>query len=172
MPRRLLEEKNVSIYDVNRGGDITYHGPGQLVGYPIMDLNSHGRDIHEFVWKVQEVIIRLLYQHYGAEACRGERAYTGVWVGEDKIAAIGIAVRKWVTMHGFALNVNTDLDHFRWIVPCGIVDKGVTSLQKLTGSMRPLEEVAALVIQHFCDVFGMHPFERAVGEVSATRVTC
>jgi lipoyl(octanoyl) transferase len=161
---QLLQDLGIQVHDANRGGDVTYHGPGQLVGYPILDLKNHGQDIRHYVWKVQEVIIRLLGQTYGIQADRG--SHVGVWVGEDKIAAIGHAVRRWVTMHGFALNVNTDLEHFGWIIPCGITDKGVTSLQKLTGSQLSMDEVGALTIEYFCEVFGMHPVHRAVQELT------
>lgn len=157
MPGELLEANGVSIYEVSRGGDVTYHGPGQIVGYPILDINKHGKDIKQYVWKLEEVIIRLLKEEYGITAHREEKKYTGVWVGDEKITAIGIAVKHWVTMHGFAFNINTNLDHFRWIIPCGITDKGVTSLQKLTGQAQDFEALNGQVIQYFCEVFGMQP---------------
>ncbi len=149
-----LEEMGVKIYDVNRGGDITYHGPGQIVGYPVIDLNNIGRDIKEFVWKVEEVFIRLLDREYGIAAEREEKKYTGVWVEDSKITAIGIAVRQWVTMHGFAFNVNTDLSHFGWINPCGITDRGVTSLRQLTGQKQDMRKLFSKVSEYFCQVFG------------------
>lgn len=123
VPEDVLKSKGVTIYEVSRGGDVTYHGPGQIVGYPIMDLKKHGRDIRNFVWKIEEVFIRLLKEQYGIVAHREEKKYTGVWVGEEKITAIGIAVKHWTTMHGFAFNVNTNLDHFKWIIPCGLADR-------------------------------------------------
>lgn len=153
LPRDLLREQGIGVYDVTRGGDVTYHGPGQVVGYPIMDLNHHGRDIKEFVWKIEEVFIRLLQREYGIAAHREEKKYTGVWVGDAKITAIGIAVKRWVTMHGFAFNVNTDLEHFKWINPCGITDKGVTSLQRLVGHVLDFEELNRQVAAYFSEVF-------------------
>lgn len=149
----MLKTMGVEVYDISRGGDVTYHGPGQLVGYPIMDLGNMGKDIKDFVWKVEEVFIRLLKQEYGIHAERDEKKYTGVWVGKDKITAIGIAVKKWVTMHGFAFNVNTDLSHFNWIVPCGITDKGVTSLEKILGQAVDFQRLSQKVAEAFCQVF-------------------
>lgn len=156
-PKQALESKGVSIYEVSRGGDVTYHGPGQIVGYPIMDLNNFGKDIKNFVYKIEEVFIRLLKNEYSIEANRDENKYTGVWVGNEKITAIGIAVKHWVTMHGFAFNVSTDLEHFKWINPCGITDKGVTSLQKLLGCQLDFEELNKQVFHYFCDVFKLQP---------------
>lgn len=153
--REWLASKGVSVYPVSRGGDVTYHGPGQIVGYPIMDLTGHGRDIRDFVAKVKNVFIRLLAEEYGIEATGGDQKYTGVFVGNQKITAIGIAVRRWVTMHGFAFNVNTDLSHFDWIVPCGLADKGVTSLEKLLGEPQDFDRMNEIVAGYFCKVFGM-----------------
>ena len=153
--REWLADHGVSVYSVSRGGDVTYHGPGQIVGYPIMDLNYHGRDIRGFVSRLKDVFIRLLAEEYGIEATGGEREYTGVFVGDQKITAIGIAVKRWVTMHGFAFNVNTDLSHFDWIVPCGLADKGVTSLEKLVGSPQDFEGMNEMVARYFCEIFGM-----------------
>jgi lipoyl(octanoyl) transferase len=150
-----LKSNGIDIYEVSRGGDVTYHGPGQIVGYPIMDLNNHGRDIHDFVWKLQETIISLLQEEYNLTVRRDVKKYTGVWVGEEKITAIGIAVKNWVTMHGFAFNVNTRLEHFQWIVPCGITDRGVTSLEKILGSPQDLEKVNQQVVEYFCKAFQM-----------------
>lgn len=152
-----LKKKGVSVYEVSRGGDVTYHGPGQLVGYPVMDLNLHGRDIKAFVQGIEEVFISMLGKEYGIKAYRDEKKYTGVWVDESKITAIGIAVKKWVTMHGFAFNINTDMEHFRWINPCGITDRGVTSLQKLSGERADFEAVTDLVTDYFCRIFDMKP---------------
>lgn len=152
-----LRALGVSVYEINRGGDVTYHGPGQLVGYPIMDLADRGKDVRSFVEGLEEVFIRLLAAKYGIEAHREERKYTGVWVGDDKITAIGIAVKRWVTMHGFAFNVNTDLSHFQWINPCGITDRGVTSLAKLLGGPQDLDRVREEVAASFCAVFGCQP---------------
>ena len=148
-----LKAEGVSIYEVNRGGDVTYHGPGQIVGYPIMDLNGYGKDVKDFVGKVEEVFIRVLDVEYGIQAWRDEKKYTGVWVENEKITAIGIAVKHWITMHGFAFNVNTQLSHFNWIVPCGITDKGVTSLKKLVGYELDFKLLSQKVAEYFCQVF-------------------
>ena len=155
LPTDELKAAGVEIFDVNRGGDVTYHGPGQIVGYPIMDLNDYGRDIKDYVGKIEEIFIRLLKEDYNITARRDEKKYTGVWVQNSKITAIGIAVKRWVTMHGFAFNVNTELNHFRWINPCGITDKGVTSLQKLLGRAEDYEKLNERVIWYFTQVFGL-----------------
>lgn len=165
VPPELLNSSGICVYEVSRGGDVTYHGPGQIVGYPIVDLNNHGKDIKEFVWKIEEIFIRLLENEYKIRAHREEKVYTGVWVGNEKITAIGIAVKRWVTMHGFAFNVNTNLDHFKWIIPCGITDKGVTSLQKLTGHLQDFDRLNELVIKYFCEVFGYQPEVKDVKEL-------
>ena len=162
LKKDILEKRSINIYEVTRGGDVTYHGPGQLVGYLIFDLKDHGRDIKEFVWKIQEVFIRFLRSEYEIESCRDDRTYTGVWVGNDKLTAIGIAVSRWVTMHGFSFNINTNMDHYQWINPCGITDKGVTSLERLTGSKQNLDTIADKIALLFCEIFGMeyHPADR------------
>lgn len=157
LPKGKLDEQKVNIYEVSRGGDVTYHGPGQIVGYPIVDLKNFNKDIKDFVWKVEEVFIRLLKDQFGLTAQREEKKYTGVWVGDEKITAIGLAVKNWVTMHGFAFNVNTNLEHFKWIKPCGITDRGVTSLEKLTGSSHDYENLIYLVAEYFCEVFRLEP---------------
>lgn len=151
--KEYLESLGVSIYEVTRGGDVTYHGPGQIVGYPIMNLETYGKDIKQFIWKLEEVFIRLLKDLYMIEATRDEKKYTGVWVGDEKITAIGVAVKHWVTMHGFAFNVNTDLSHFNWINPCGITDKGVTSVQKLLGHEVDFEAIKIKISEYFMNVF-------------------
>lgn len=130
--RELLEKSGVEIFEINRGGEATYHGPGQLVGYFIADIRTLGRDVHRFVSNIEQVIIDYLAEEHGIEAGRDPK-HRGVWIGDEKIAAVGIAIREGVSMHGFAFNITTDLSHFRWIIPCGIPDKGVTSLEKLTG---------------------------------------
>ena len=155
--QKYLAEHGIKIYEVNRGGDVTYHGPGQIVGYPIMNLSKWG--VKEFVWKIEEVFIRLLQEEYGLTAHREEKKYTGVWVENQKITAIGIHVSKWVTTHGFAFNVNTDLSHFQWINPCGITDKGVTSVQQLTGEKQDFAKVSRMVVEYFCKVFDMEAVE-------------
>lgn len=158
-PGETLEAMGIKVYEVTRGGDVTYHGPGQIVGYPIMDLGCHGKDIRKFVWNIEEVFIRLLDEEYGIKAHREDKKYTGIWVGDEKITAIGIAVKRWVTMHGFAFNVNTNLEHFNLIIPCGISNRGVTSLQKLVGYPLDFEKLNTQVAGYFCQVFGMEPLD-------------
>ena len=138
---------------IDRGGDITYHGPGQIVGYPILDLDRHFTDIHKYLRYLEEVLIRVCAD-YGFEVGRID-GLTGVWIGDEKIAALGIRCSRWVTMHGFAFNVNTNLEYFNNIVPCGIQDKAVTSLQKLTGREIELNEVKEKIVFHFEKVFGV-----------------
>lgn len=154
LPLDTLEANGVKIYEVSRGGDVTYHGPGQVIGYPIVDITEQGRDIKQFVWNVEEIFIRLLAREFGITAHREEKKFTGVWVGDEKITAIGIAVKKWVTMHGFAFNVSTDLEHFSWINPCGITDRGVTSVKKILNRTIGQGIAEDLVIKYFCEVFG------------------
>ncbi|MDX1582061.1 MAG: lipoyl(octanoyl) transferase LipB [Thermoanaerobaculia bacterium] len=146
-----LESCGVRFYETTRGGDITYHGPGQLVGYPIIHLGEGRRDIRKYVTAVEEVLIRVAHD-FGIEATRSE-SERGVWVGDEKLAALGVRISRWTTSHGFALNVTTNLDHFRLITPCGIADKGVTSLQKLTGRQIDMEDVIRRVESHFQDIF-------------------
>ncbi len=152
-----LHSLGVRVYNVSRGGDVTYHGPGQIVGYPIMDLKNYGRSIKGFVERIEKVFISLLDKEYGISAEAGDDRYTGVWVGNEKITAIGIAVKRWVTMHGFAFNVNTQLEHFKWIVPCGLSDRGVTSLEKLTGIRQDYDKLVDMTAQYFCKVFDITP---------------
>jgi lipoyl(octanoyl) transferase len=147
-----LEQLGVTVVETGRGGDVTYHGPGQLVGYPIIDLQPDRCDVHKYVRDIEEVLIRTLAA-YGISAGRIE-GLTGVWVGAEKIAAIGIRISRWITSHGFAFNVSTDLDYFRLIVPCGISDRGVTSLEKLLGRRVPMQEVEDRVERHFRAIFG------------------
>jgi len=148
-----LKSTGADVYHIDRGGDITYHGPGQIVGYPILDLNNYYLDIHRYLRDLEEVII-LTLNDFGIKGHREEN-YTGVWVGGEKIAAIGVKVSRWITMHGFALNVNTDLSYFDRIIPCGIFHKGVTSIQKVLGNAVPLNDVCYSVSKHFCGVFGV-----------------
>lgn len=147
-----LRRQAVSIYKVNRGGDVTYHGPGQIVGYPVMDLRKLGLDVREFIHKIEEVFIRLLQREYGIEAAR-DAEHRGVWVGDAKVVAVGCAIKRWVSMHGFAFNVNTNLQNFAWIIPCGIHDKSVTSLQELLGNPCDMTEVESRICEGFADVF-------------------
>lgn len=126
-----LSQKGIEVIESNRGGDITYHGPGQIVGYPILNLKEHKQDLHWLLRSYEEVFIRFL-KDYNIEAQRIS-GLTGVWVGNEKITAIGVGVRRWITYHGFAFNINPNLEHFSYIIPCGIKDKGVTSLKKTAG---------------------------------------
>jgi lipoate-protein ligase B len=156
-----LRTRGAEVYETDRGGDITYHGPGQLVGYPILDLHGYYLDLHRYLRDLEEVIIRTLAD-YGIAAGR-EPEFTGVWTGGNKIAALGVKASRWVTMHGFALNVITDLGYFDRIIPCGIFHKGVTSMEQLLGRALPLDEVADRLTGHFGDVFGasVGPIPRA-----------
>ncbi|MHC1758065.1 MAG: lipoyl(octanoyl) transferase LipB [Negativicutes bacterium] len=151
-----LDEKGVAVYHTNRGGDVTYHGPGQLVGYPVLDLREHGKDISIYLHRIEEIFIRLLYREYGINA-RRDKQYPGVWIENEKITAIGCAVKKWVSMHGFAFNVNTGLDAFQWIVPCGIAHRGVTSLQQVLGKPLNMGILQQSVIGYFAEIFDMEP---------------
>jgi lipoyl(octanoyl) transferase len=151
----LLARKGVEVFETGRGGDVTYHGPGQLVGYPIIDLKPERCDVHRYVRDIEEVLIRTAAA-FGIEAGRVE-GLTCVWVGRDKLAAIGVRISRWVTSHGFALNVTTDLSHFDFIIPCGIVGRGVTSIQRLLGRAVPLEEVESAVTDAFAEVFERTP---------------
>ena len=146
-----LTRGGVDVFHIDRGGDITYHGPGQLVGYPILDLNTYGTDIHRYLRNLEEVLIRAL-RDFGIEGAR-EQGMTGVWVRGEKIAALGVKVSRWITMHGFALNVNTDLSKFGRIIPCGIFHKGVTSMECVLGGAVSMEAVARSVAEAFEEVF-------------------
>ena len=150
-----LKASGTDVFHIDRGGDITYHGPGQIVGYPVIDLNNYFLDIHRYLRSLEDVIIRTLAA-FGIMAGR-EKDMTGVWVNEEKIAAIGVKVSRWVTMHGFALNVNTDLSKFDRIIPCGIFHKGVTSMQRTLGQEVPIESVQKTIVESFADVFGCEP---------------
>ena len=146
-----LADLGIEVHEAGRGGDVTYHGPGQIVGYPILDLRPDRCDVHRYVRDIEEVMIRVC-AGYGLEAGRIP-GLTGTWVGGEKIGAIGIRISRWITSHGFAFNVSTDLDRFRLIVPCGIDDRGVTSLTRATGRLVPLQEAEGAVIRSFADVF-------------------
>ncbi|MEI6666755.1 MAG: lipoyl(octanoyl) transferase LipB [Acidobacteriota bacterium] len=149
-PERLAQ-LGVELQETGRGGDVTYHGPGQIVGYPIISLKPDRCDVHRYVRDLEEVMIRVAAT-YQIEAARIP-GLTGTWVGAEKLGAIGVRIQRWVTSHGFAFNVNTDLDFFRLIVPCGISDRGVTSLRRLTGRDLPLPDVEDRLIAAFADVF-------------------
>lgn len=154
-----LQQKEATYYKINRGGDITYHGPGQIVGYPILDLDNFSPDIHQYVANLEEAIIRTIAE-YGLKGERMKGA-SGVWIDPDqpskarKICAIGIRSSRWVTMHGFAFNVNTDLSYFELINPCGFTDKKATSMQAELGKSYPMDEVKAKVRDHLADIIGM-----------------
>lgn len=149
-----LEEKGIALHSTTRGGDVTYHGPGQLVGYPIFHLKArHGGSIRTFVNNLEEVFIRVLDEAWGVQAHR-DACNAGVWVGQEKVVAIGLAVKQGVTMHGFAFNISPDLSHYQAIVPCGLVDRGVTSLEKLTGTKADMGQVKQLVKAAFIRQFG------------------
>ena len=148
-----MDEIGIDMVQCDRGGDITYHGPGQLVGYPILDLGGYYYDLHRYLRDLEEVVIRTLAS-YGVRAKR-HGDYTGVWVGDEKICALGVKTSRWITMHGFAFNVNTDLSYFDRIIPCGIMEKGVTSLRAVLGSEIGMRQVMELVTGHFADVFGV-----------------
>ncbi|MDI6802770.1 MAG: lipoyl(octanoyl) transferase LipB [Bacteroidota bacterium] len=141
------------VFYTDRGGDITYHGPGQLVGYPILDLNNYYLDTHKYLRDIEETLI-LTLKDFQLQGTRSE-GMTGVWVGNNKIAAIGIKISRWITMHGFAFNVNTDLSYFDRIIPCGIFHKGVTSLQQVLGHSVDIEEVNESIISNLEKVFGV-----------------
>jgi lipoyl(octanoyl) transferase len=146
-----LASLGITVHETGRGGDVTYHGPGQVVGYPIVDLRPDRCDVHRYVRDVEEVMIRVCAD-YGVTAGR-IKGLTGAWVGADKIGAIGVRISRWITSHGFAFNVSTDLDHFRLIVPCGIGDRGVTSLENETGRRIPIAEVEDALARRFAETF-------------------
>jgi lipoyl(octanoyl) transferase len=156
-----LENEGVEVFETGRGGDVTYHGPGQLVGYPIIDLKPDRCDVHQYVRDIEEVMIRAAAR-FGVTAGRLP-GLTGAWVGNEKLAAIGVRIARWITSHGFAFNVNTSLAHFDLIVPCGITDKGVTSLQRLLGRPVSMDEVDEAIVAAFSAVFG--------AEVSSPSIT-
>jgi lipoyl(octanoyl) transferase len=152
-----LDHEGVEVFVSGRGGDVTYHGPGQLVGYPILDLRPDRCDVHRYVRDLEEVLIRAV-AGFGIVSHRLP-GLTGTWVGHEKLAAIGVRIARWVTSHGFALNVSTNLEHFGLIVPCGIADKGVTSLDKLSGRPTAMIDVENAVVEAFSLVF-----ERRIAE--------
>lgn len=140
-------DESVGVFQIERGGDITFHGPGQLVGYPILDLSNYKKSVSWYMRTLEQVTIDVL-DEIGIEAKRSE-GLTGVWVGDEKIAAQGVRISRWVTMHGFALNVNTDLSFYDGIIPCGIFDHGVTSIEQLLGEKQDMETVKQVVIKKF-----------------------
>jgi lipoyl(octanoyl) transferase len=163
-PLAALEARGIEVHDIERGGDVTFHGPGQLVGYPIFDLRGHRQDLHWFLRQMEEALISAI----GDFGIAGERVagYTGVWTAGRKIASIGIHVRQWVTWHGFALNVTTDLSYFDLIVPCGIPNVQMTSIQRELRERAPRDlwnRTTDNVIGAFAEVFGMRPQMQEVG---------
>src|SRR5690606_37263386 len=146
-----LGARGVEVIETGRGGDVTYHGPGQLVGYPIVDLKPDRQDVRKYVSSLEETMIRMAAEH-GLEAERVP-GLNGAWVGDRKIGAVGGRIRKWVTMHGFAINGTTDLSHFQWIVPCGIQGRGVTSLELETGEAPSYEAMAERAAHIFADLY-------------------
>jgi len=160
----LLKRKNIAFYKINRGGDITHHGPGQIVGYPVLDLDNFFTDVHKYLRLLEEMIIRTLGE-YGVQGDRMPGA-TGVWLDPGqpakarKICAMGIRCSRWVTMHGFAFNINNDLDFFKYIIPCGITDKQVTSLHRELGREVDIKEVKAHLKRHFAELFNARLVEQ------------
>lgn len=150
-PPELLAARGIEVFETGRGGDVTYHGPGQIVGYPIINLKPDRCDVHRYVRDLEEVLIRVAGED--GIAARRVPGLTGVWVGEEKLAAIGVRISRWVTSHGFALNHTTDLSDFDLIVPCGLSQSGVTSLDRL-GCLADRVEVEDRIVRHLVDVFG------------------
>ncbi|HKQ86354.1 MAG TPA: lipoyl(octanoyl) transferase LipB [Candidatus Acidoferrales bacterium] len=173
----VLKQMNVEFHETDRGGDITYHGPGQIVGYPILDLAQHKRDVRWYVERLEEVMIRTAAD-YGL-AARRILCRHGIWIdapqGEEKLAALGVHLSRWVTSHGFAFNVSTDLRYFDLIIPCGIKDKRATSLERALGRSVSLDEARARLAAHFAEIFGVEPqavsldeLQNAIGAVKRT----
>ena len=152
VPSSELASRGIELHEVSRGGDVTYHGPGQLVGYPILDLSPDRCDVHRYVRDLEEVLIRTV-RAFDVSATR-VAGFTGAWVGNRKVAAIGVRLSRWITSHGFALNINPDLDHFKLIHPCGIRGGGVTSVAALTGQRVSVDEVEPILVREFVAVFG------------------
>ncbi|OGC77367.1 MAG: lipoyl(octanoyl) transferase [candidate division Zixibacteria bacterium RBG_16_40_9] len=154
LDKRQLEKLNIQLHYIERGGDVTYHGPGQLVAYPIFDLNYYKQDTHLFLRLLEEVIIKTVESyHLKAERVKG---LTGVWVQGKKVASIGVAAKKWITFHGLAINVNTDLKNFSYIHPCGMLDKEVTSLAELLRKKIEPQKVKDKIVNHFGEVFDLN----------------
>ncbi len=151
--KETLKEKGVDLYNINRGGDVTYHGPGQLVGYPIFNLKkNHNRSIKRFIENLEDVFIDLIRDKFSLDVSRHE-CNAGVWYGEEKIVALGLAVKKGVTMHGFAFNIDTKLEHFNLIVPCGLTSMGVTSISKILKETINIENIKTDVIEQFVNKY-------------------
>jgi lipoyl(octanoyl) transferase len=155
--KKYLSDNKISVYEIDRGGDVTYHGPGQIVGYPIISLTNWKQDTHKYLRAIEEVIIEVCSE-YRLAGSRVDK-YTGVWIEDRKICAIGIKVSRWITMHGFAFNVNTDLNLFNGIIPCGISDKDVTSLNRELKKEISLNDVKEKIIHHFDEIFNYDQIE-------------
>jgi len=151
-PREALEAQGISVHEVGRGGDVTYHGPGQLVAYPIIDLKPDRRDVRKYVWSLEETMIRTCAD-FGLSASRVS-GLNGAWIDDRKVGAVGVRISRWVTMHGLALNANSDLSHFDLIVPCGIADKAVTSLSAELGRTVGVTDVVEPLARHLAALFG------------------
>ena len=154
----VLKKQGIGLYEIDRGGEATYHGPGQLVGYLIFHLYKRQRELKKFIANVEEIFIRLLKEEYGIISDR-DLKHRGVWVDNEKITAIGISIHKAVTMHGFAFNINTNLDHFNWIIPCGITDKGVTSIKKITDKNQDMNIIKQLTGKYLAEIFNYKDVE-------------
>lgn len=150
-----LEENGIELFDIERGGDVTYHGPGQIVGYPVLDLKQFGKDLHLYVDSIERIFSEMLLNEFDIKTNSDKGKYTGVYVGQRKITAIGIAVRKWISFHGFAFNVKTNLKHFDMIIPCGLADRSVTSLENEIGSSVDFEEIKKMTCRYFEKVFNV-----------------
>ena len=151
VPEETLVKEGIPVFHTNRGGDITYHGPGQLVGYPILNLGEDGLTVHQYVWDLEEIVIRTLADFgIGGQRISGRR---GVWVGRQKICALGLRISREVSMHGFALNVNTNLKYFTYIIPCGITGVSITSVSKLLGHEVEIGGIQENLLRHFSQVF-------------------
>ncbi len=159
----LLKARNVELWNVDRGGDITFHGPGQLVGYPILSLGTGEKDVHRYMRNLEESLIRML-SDYDIKGVRDSR-FTGVWTDSGKIAAMGVHISRWITRHGFALNVQTDLSYYDLIVPCGIVGKSVTSMQKLLARSLDIVEIAERYVVEFGQVFERSMLRMSLSEL-------
>ncbi|NOY91412.1 MAG: lipoyl(octanoyl) transferase LipB [Deltaproteobacteria bacterium] len=158
VPREVFAARGFELHEVGRGGDVTYHGPGQVVAYPILDLKPDRQDVRRYVWTLEEAMIRVA-AGYGVRAGRVE-GLNGTWVGDNKLGAVGVRISRWVTMHGLAFNVTTDLSHFDLIVPCGIQGKGVTSLARETGRDVPRVDVEDALVRELSDIWQATPEER------------
>jgi len=162
-------ERGVDLVDVDRGGDVTYHGPGQLVAYWIFDLRAWRQDVHHYLRQIEEVVIRTLGS-FGIEAARSDGA-TGVWTKDEKIAAIGLHLSHWVSTHGFALNITTDLEPFRWIVPCGLHGRGVTSMNKRMAAVPDRSAVENVIVAEAAELFGRNVESLSVESLEAQNQT-